>query len=350
MMDQVKEIISKIEVWRKQNPLRFWVSLAGLIILALILAETIRRGNTGLDGKTLWDLVDLFIVSIVVVLALFWLNRSQKRREIERQKDDQQQAALQAYFDKMSELLINQSLGDEEDVEASEKAKLVARALTLSVFRSLDPGRNAAVLRFLSDAELLVEHRILRSSDMININFSKANLYAANLRAADLSRVHLNRANLGFANLGFADLSRANLGRANLGFADLSGAFLSGADLNEADLNDANLGGANLRGANLDGANLSGANLGFANLGFADLSTADLSRANLSGANLRGANLRGADLSRASLNGANLGGAKLRGAQYTNDTQWSDSFNPKEAGAILVDDEDIPIEDSDEEE
>jgi hypothetical protein len=39
------------------------------------------------ERKTLWDWLDLFIVSFVVAFALFWLNKSQKQRELSREEN-----------------------------------------------------------------------------------------------------------------------------------------------------------------------------------------------------------------------------------------------------------------------
>ena len=72
-----------------------------------------------------------------------------------------------------------------------------------------------------------------------------------------------------------------------------------------------------------------------------NLRCADLSNANLVGADLRQANLVGADLSTASLLGANLlgaflTGADLKGAKYNKETIFSEGFNPKERGMVLM--------------
>jgi len=114
------------------------------------------------------------------------------------------------------------------------------------------------------------------------------------------------------ANLRGADLSGMNLGRANL----------REANLREADLREADLRGANLREANLSRAYLIKADLREANLGEADLSVADLSGADLSGAVLYEAIVRG---------------AFLGGVLYNDMTQWPKGFNPKNHGAIHID-------------
>ena len=104
---------------------------------------------------------------------------------------------------------------------------------------------------------------------------------------------------------------------------ELRGAVLSARD----DLSGANLTGANLQFITLRGSNLSRANL----------SGADLWKAGLHGANLSEADLSGANLILVHLNGANLSGANLQGATYTAFSKWPEGFDPKTAGAVLVD-------------
>jgi uncharacterized protein YjbI with pentapeptide repeats len=123
--------------------------------------------------------------------------------------------------------------------------------------------------------------------------------------------VDLSGLDLIYANLSFADLSHANLLGANLSFADLSFAYLTGANLSHANLTLANLLGADLSRVNLLGAYLSRANLTLANLTDANLSHANLSHANLTN-------------------------TYLDGVLYNTKTIWPKGFDPKAAGAVLV--------------
>ena len=151
-------------------------------------------------------------------------------------------------------------------------------------------------------------------------------------------------------------LSDGSLSDAYLVNANLHGANLNDSILSNAILLSANLRGANLIGANLNDSALIGANLRDSNLRDADLSGAKLIGAKLIGANLRGAKLIGTDLEivdliRANLRGANLSNANLRNAKlkgvvddpnksyfakYTSTTVWPDDFDPKAAGATLI--------------
>jgi len=92
-----------------------------------------------------------------------------------------------------------------------------------------------------------------------------------------------------------------------------------------------NCAGVKLSFINLDRADLSGINLSGANLHAASLRWVQFNGTDLSGANLDLAILSGSDLSGAKLNGTNL-----KQARYTKDTKWPDSFNPGDAGAILL--------------
>ena len=112
-------------------------------ILTFILIETVRAKNTGFETKTLWDWLEMLVIPLVLAFGAFYLQRSERaverkaaqdRSNLEREltTDRQQEAALQAYLDRMTELLL------EEDFFQSEKVLNVARIRTLTVLRGLD--------------------------------------------------------------------------------------------------------------------------------------------------------------------------------------------------------------------
>jgi uncharacterized protein YjbI with pentapeptide repeats len=267
-----------------------------------------------MGDKTLWDFVSLLIVPIALAGLVFLLSilETQRQNAIEdrrataeavTERDRSQQAALQAYLNAMSDLI----KGGSREVEWDAPTRGIARAWTLTVLRQLDAERKGLLLRFLHDSSLIT--REARKVALYNADLSEADLFRANLREADLRWVVLRGANLEGANLGGTDLEGANLEG-----ADLRRAFLSAAGLREANLRKAFLSTADLEGTILEGADLSGA---------------DLSEANL----------KGAILYAALLIGANLEGADLRETRYNTETIWPDSFNPEEAGAVLVTDQ-----------
>ena len=269
-----------------------------------------------LQAKTLWDWLNLLLLPLIIVGGVFLLNRS--RRIMERQHgeeqssvnreiagDRQKEEALQAYFDRMADLLLKDKLSkySPEDVRA------VARIRTLTVLRGLDPRRKGLVLLFLKDSSLIDREAV--------IDLCGADLKGVSIPFASLGRINLSEADLKGADLQGAGLSKSYFSGTNLSGANLVGANLAGADLFEANLSGADLGHAKLNGAKLNGANLRGCRLHEANLSEADLSGVNLSVTDLIGANLRGAKLGGARLAGADLSEADLSQADLSGTQLT---------------------------------
>jgi len=257
---------------------------------------TVTRTETYQPSKTLWDwlqLLGILAIPVVVGFGAAWFTTRQVQASDEENKDNQHENALQAYIDKMSELLLKEHLG--ENIPQYRGVGIIARARTLTVFRRLDAERKGSVLRFLHESRL-----IDRESYIIDLD--GADLSGADLSWADLSRTNLMGANLSKANLSRAYLMGADLSRANLSRADLSRADLSGADLS---INpDDQISKTVLLYANLSHANLTDANLGEAFLGLASLVDANLTNVNLTDADLTHTNLNKADLSEANLNGA----------------------------------------------
>ena len=209
--------------------------------LIYILVETVRAKNTGFETKTLWDWMELLIIPLFLAGGVFYLNRSEKeierktaeeRAKLEREiaQDGQQEATLQAYLDRMTELLLNENLRTTQ----KEEVRNVARIRTLTILRGLDVKRRGLVLLFLQEAKLI--HR----GDTV---------------------VDLSGATMEDADLIFADLIDTQLLGVNLQGACLQGAYLQGACLQGANLHNANLLGADLRDSILQDTYLQGANI-----------------------------------------------------------------------------------------
>ena len=256
--------------------------------------------------KTLWDWLQLFIVPLALAAIGLWFATQQDFRQQKIEEQRAQDAALQAYLDQMSQLMLDGGLlrGSEG---GNEEVRTLARARTLTVLARLDSRRKVSVVQFLYEASLIEKDQpVVSLSDVV-------------LRDADLSKVVLSG-----ANLGGADLRGADLGGAILHDADLSGADLRGADLSDAHLSGAILHDAELHDADLRDADLRGA----------DLSAAELIRANMSGAKLGGADLREAYLTDAKLGGADLREADLTDARGVTEEQLEDHTGKLE-GAIM---------------
>jgi uncharacterized protein YjbI with pentapeptide repeats len=243
------------------------------------------------SARTVWEWLTVLTISavITVVALIFTARQAQQQRETQFQQasDD----ALQAYYDEMSTLLI------EEDLRTSpenSEARTLARSRTLTILSRLDPERRSRVLRFLLEAELV--QRLEQKNPVITLS------------GADLSGVFVP-----------ADT--------NLSYADLSGTDLSGANLSDANLSTAYLMATDLHEANLSRATLSFSDLGLADLSDANLSDADLTLAQLNDADLSGTDLTGADLWQADLSDAKGGVTEKtlgRQAGYVGDTTMPD--------------------------
>jgi uncharacterized protein YjbI with pentapeptide repeats len=280
-------------------------------------------GWTEFGEKTGWqwlELLSALAIPVVLAIAGYWFtmqqdarqqaietqraNQAQKienqRAEAERELAEQraQDAALQAYLDQMSTLLIQHDLRTSEE---DSEVRTLARARTATVIQRLDADGNRNVIRFLNEARLVGDGQSSMSL------LAEADLPGARLEGADLSSTDLRG----------ADLSDAFLYRADLRGADLRGAELFGADLSGADLRNTHLGG-DLSNTDLSNTDLRGADLSGADLSYVYLPSAFLSDAELFGADLRGADLSDAFLYRADLRGADLTDANLTDAYLDN--------------------------------
>ena len=289
-------------------------------------------------GKTVWDWIQLLIIPLVLALFGFTFTWTQDRRAQVIEDQRTQDAAVQSYFDEMSDLLLKRDLHAAEE----STARTLARARTLTVLEDVDADHKRSVVRFLWELRLVqaekgrkpVKALVPAPVDVPVIDLRGAELSDTNLRAADLYGADLGEGDepgspertreltLALDTLRTGDLIVSDATpqlRTNLSAADLSDADLSYADLVNVDLHDANLESAILWGAVLYKADLSGANLSRSAGGFgsADLTNAYLWKANLSFANLKGATLENAILRDADLSFANLKGAQLKGADLT---------------------------------
>jgi uncharacterized protein YjbI with pentapeptide repeats len=267
--------------------------VAIIIIVAITLIIVGYRFNwtgfneTNKSSKTLWDWLQLLIIPIILVIGGFWLNQIQRgieqRTTEQRDKtgreialDNQREVALQAYIDKMSDLLFEKGL---RESQPEDEVRIIARARTLTVLSGLDADRKGNLLQFLYEAHLINKDMRGGILNLEGADLNDINLCNVNLRQANLSKTNLRRARLSRTSLREIDLSYADLDHADLSYADLSHAYLRSTNLFSANLYEADLLRANLRNANLRHANLCNANLDEADLYNADLEAANLSDA-----------------------------------------------------------------------
>lgn len=290
---------ARLRIWLEKISNQFEVIFFGILLLAFVTViiiivcaylfdwqwtgfvptyvKSVSQSSTGtpvitytpVPGKSLWDWMTLILADIVTILAAYltsaYSNR-QKEAELQIASDKQRDDALQAYIDKMSELLLEKQL---RESQPEAEVRKIARVRTLTILRGLDAFRKVNMLQFLYESDL-----ITKGKPIINLN-------GAHLRGADLYRVLLNE----------TDLSGVDLRKADLRGADLKGTTLYKADLSGADLSEADLNGVDLRGSGLIGTNMYKTDLSNTDLRGADLSGANLSETILYNANLKQAKL-----------------------------------------------------------
>jgi uncharacterized protein YjbI with pentapeptide repeats len=208
-----------------------WVLVGSLVLIILI-------AYSRASGATLWNWLQLLVVPAAIALTgtigTAWFTK-QRARDV----------ALQAYLDKVSELLIDKGLREETNEYGNKR--VTARARTLAVLAQLDGKRKRTVLQFLREARLINRHQCVLRNLTIQphiVGLENADFTNAKLRGMRLISTSREEP---------ISLKGALLVDADLRDSDLELADLSSADLKHADLRDAILRGANLKGADLRG-------------------------------------------------------------------------------------------------
>jgi len=259
--------------WQKaKRPLAVIGLIVALVVVIVLIFIEVKLYGTGFSGKTLWEWLQLLIIPAVLAVGGYAFTyttsrneraATEKRTQAERDisLDNQREAVLQDYIDKMAELLLKDHLSELKP-EYKEVRK-IARVRTLTVLPRLNGNRKGSVLQFLYESNL-----IDRDNPIVDLN--GADLSHADLGCVNWDHTNLRRANLRKANLWGACLDDADLSHANLREADLR-AFLMRTTLKNAQLQKADLRGSVLTGTDLTFANLRNADLYDTDLSFTDL-------------------------------------------------------------------------------
>jgi hypothetical protein len=207
-------------------------------------------------SKTLWDWLELLLVPAVISVGAIWFQkwsrqsteeRAQRERDISREIEStrSRENALQNYFDRMTELLLDKELRS----KSSKDARAIARARTLSLLQKLkgDGMRKGSLILFLYETDLISGSRSvlpLKGADLSDIDLRGALLPGINLEGSSIMRgqlqgTHLEKAYLMDTYLEDARFSGASLIEAKLNNAYLLEADFSGADLQNAVLKEA---------------------------------------------------------------------------------------------------------------
>jgi uncharacterized protein YjbI with pentapeptide repeats len=308
-------------LWQKHKLLLIIIVITSIILLLLFILAVVWFGWnwTGFNGgypkitttstisnvetleqapaRTLWDWLGLLAVLAVPVVVAFGAARftaNQAQVSEAANTDNQRATALQIYFDKMSELILDKNL---RKSHTNDDVVDIARARTLTMLSLLDGQRKSSIIQFLEESHLIelinLSGADLSGANLVGTNLGKANLSGADLRNTDLTYANLAGTELSFANLGRANLSEANLRMANLTASNLSFAILRGTKLIEAKLMGTEMKNADLHFANLTNADLSKATISFP---FAAGVPTDVSGAKFKDADLTSADFSGAKL------------------------------------------------------
>jgi hypothetical protein len=217
---------------------------------------------TGFRGRTVWDWLQMLVVPLMLVAVGFWFTTQQEVRQQQIEDQRSQDTALQAYFDGMTNLLIDEQGTQLRKLDPDAEVQRLIQARTETLLAILDKDRKVSVVLFLARSDVIPKGDPLVSLagidlsfiDLRGIDLSETSLAASNLAHAILTNVNLSRSDLGNADLSEANLSRADLSEANLSGADLSGANLGDANLRETYLVETDLSDTDLSGANLSDA------------------------------------------------------------------------------------------------
>ena len=184
----------------------FYTILGAAVAAIVLLWLLVRPRWMGLSGRTLWDWIGLLAVPSVVTLATVHVTSNAAMVE----RDRATEAALQQYFDRISQLVLS---GDDANTGALDA---VGRAQTLAILQLAEGPRAGRVLVFLAEIGRLSRY---------GGRYERLNLAGAEFKDLDLSGGDFEGATLWGADLDHADLRGA----------DLSGALGLGADqLSEA--------------------------------------------------------------------------------------------------------------------
>ena len=96
---------------------RIWISLRrhrknifiSLFVIAILVLLWWLSQST---GKTLWEFVEILIIPVVLGIIAWLFNRAARKRDREIETDRQRHSVLTAYFDQMTDLILNHDLGN----------------------------------------------------------------------------------------------------------------------------------------------------------------------------------------------------------------------------------------------
>jgi pentapeptide repeat protein len=201
----------EIDIQWQPKTIRKFLVVVGIIVactLGVALIVSIFGGYffnwswTGITTKTLWDwlqLLGVLAIPVVVGFGAGWFTTRQGKIADAENKANQRETALQAYIDKMSELLLHEKLRDSAE---EDEVRKVARVRTLTILPRLDAKRKYHVLQFLYESGLIDKDRCIidlsggGSKGVYGADLDGVNLVGVTLSGASLHGVKLHNATI----------------------------------------------------------------------------------------------------------------------------------------------------------
>ena len=173
-----------------------FLTLVVLLIFVLFLwaGYTVLAPYTEFPKHKLWDWLGLGIVSIAIFLVGLLFSRRQREQQEAATREHEQDAALAAYLDQMSDLMIDQQLGKDRSDNLKEQVRKVAEARTIAILLEVDSEHKRRPLKLVYELGLInTPHPIL---ELKNMGLDGADLSELTLRNACLNGADLRLANL----------------------------------------------------------------------------------------------------------------------------------------------------------
>ncbi|MBA4120953.1 MAG: pentapeptide repeat-containing protein [Acidobacteria bacterium] len=211
------------------------------------------------SSKTLWDWLQLLLIPLMVAIIAYLLNESQQKRQRETEQNKQYQNTLDAYFDRMTELLLKEKL---RESLADSEVRTLARTLSLTALKNSDGKRKGQIVQFLYESKLIFKGKDKTVINLVNADLTGADLSGLRLENVLLSNCRFSKANFKRAMLEGANLQQSSFHQSDMKEVQLDSAELGFANFSEADLKGATFWGASCELAHFENANLSGAMFG----------------------------------------------------------------------------------------
>lgn len=193
---ELQTTIERIRQWSRAHPIWLVIFLILAAVVGVVVYWAIWADSsptwTGFGAydeeasspraKTLWDWLSLLIVPVAVAVGAAVISYVQKRTELDIAKkaraedreiaqqaretelqiasDRQMQTTLEAYYDRMTELLLEHNL---RGSEPNSEVRSIAKARTVAVVKSLDGERNRQLSLFFSRRNCLKRSSTLQN-------------------------------------------------------------------------------------------------------------------------------------------------------------------------------------------